>query len=471
MKEETRINIKRLIKEKNIFELKLKSQEIKNNLEKFLLYQKATKIGIYYSKDREVDTREIILNLLQKNKLIFLPKIKKQTLEFKQIKSLSDLESGQFNILEPKKECPSITPPNLDLLIMPCTAIDKNGNRIGKGKGFYDRFLEKNKNLIKICLAFEFQVIPNIKPEQHDQRIDFIATEKRIFKTTNQRTKILDGKKLSEKILLNLKKKITIANIQASLAVILVGNNPASEIYVKKKKEKCKEIGINFNLIRFLESTTNNEIINKIKQLNDDENITGILIQLPLPKHLKTQEIINIISPQKDVDGLTNFNIEKLSTGQETFACCTPKGIITLLEKSKISLENKKIVLIGKGKLVGHPLSLMLKNRNINFSICDKKTKCLQKQTSKADVIITATGAAHLIKTDYIKKNAIIIDAGTAKLNGKIVGDVDFENVINKASKITPTPGGIGPMTIAMLLQNTIKAYYLQNNKAKKSFL
>lgn len=284
------------------------------------------------------------------------------------------------------------------------------------------------------------------------------------MKTKNKSIKcrLLNGKRLAEEILIELRDKIRNYRIKAKIATILIGNNPASEVYVKKKEEKCKALGIDFELIRFKENVSKDEIKMKIEDLNVNKETTGILIQLPLPKNFERDEIINTILPDKDIDGLTSTNKEKLAKGDETLACCTAKGIIKLLEKNKISLRDKKIVIVGYGYLVGQPLSLMLKNRKLKFTICDDRTKNLKEETKKADVLISATGVPYLIKEDYVKEGVIVIDAGIAKLNDKVVGDVDFEGLKKKASWITPVPGGIGPMTVAMVIENILEAYQLQ---------
>ena len=267
--------------------------------------------------------------------------------------------------------------------------------------------------------------------------------------------KLLDGKKLADDIFLGLRRKIKEKMINARLAVIIIGNNPSSKLYVKIKKQKCEEVGIKFELIEFEENTSEKALIRKIIELNSNKETTGILIQLPLPDNINTNKILNTILLEKDVDGLTDAAMKKLENGDEISVCCTPKGIIRLLEQN-IELNHKKIVLVGQGRLVGKPLSLMLKNRNLEFTACDDKTNNLKSETRKADILISATGVPHLIKKDYIKDGVIIVDAGTAELNHKIVGDVDFDDVKNKTSFITPVPGGVGPMTVAMLMENIV---------------
>ncbi len=274
--------------------------------------------------------------------------------------------------------------------------------------------------------------------------------------------KIIDGKGLAGELEEKIKAKIAKLG-KICLATVVVGEEPASQTYVKKKEEACKRVGIEFRIERFKEDATEREIIRKIEELNRDKEITGILVQLPLPKNINSERIINLVSPKKDVDGLTKANMQNLENGDERLVCCTPKGIIRLLEENKIDLRDKKVVIVGYGRLVGKPLSLMLKNRKIDFSICDDKTINLKENTKKADVLISAVGVPNLIREEHVKKGAVIIDAGFTKLNGKVAGDVDFDGVKEKASFITPKIGGVGPMTIVMLLENLISAKMLLN--------
>lgn len=285
----------------------------------------------------------------------------------------------------------------------------------------------------------------------------------RIYKMGYQ---LLDGRKAANEIAEEIKKNVKEKNLKIKLAVILVGNNPASETYLKNKRTRCKEAGIEFELTRFEEDTSEGEITAKIKDLNKDYTITGILVQLPLPKHLNEDYIINLICPEKDVDGLSKANLKSLANNDEKLVCCTPKGILRLLEKNGIDLNHKKIVLVGYGKLVGQPLYMILKNRNLNITICDINTKNNEYEIKQADILVSATGVPHLIRKDSIKDGAIVVDVGISNINGRMIGDVDFEEVKEKASWITPMPGGVGPMTIAMLLENLVKAYELQNKEA-----
>lgn len=271
--------------------------------------------------------------------------------------------------------------------------------------------------------------------------------------------KIMDGKKLSEEILSQLKtrvEKLRAAGIAPRLDIILVGNDAASQIYVRNKIRTSEQIGMKGELHKFPEKTSKEKIITQIKKLNADKSVHGILVQLPLPKHLDEQGILDEISPEKDVDGLTTCSMGKLVAGEAKFEPCTPKGIIRLLENEKIPLEGKNAVVIGRSNIVGKPISLMLLKRNATVTICHSKTKRLQDHTKNADIIVAAVGKAKFIKENMVRKGAIVIDVGINRGSEKIEGDVDFERVKNRVSCITPVPGGVGPMTIAMLLENTI---------------
>lgn len=261
-------------------------------------------------------------------------------------------------------------------------------------------------------------------------------------------TIIMDGKKLSEEIINSLKDKVK----NLGLAVILVGNNPASIIYVNMKEKKMKELEIYFEKHHLDENVDETEIINLINQLNNNDKITGILVQLPLPKKFDKEKILDSISPKKDVDCLTSYNLGKLLKGND-FAPCTPKGIIRLLDEYNINVEGKNIVIINNSNLIGKPLAMMLTNKNATVTICHEKTKNIKEYTLNADIIITATGKHGLITKDMINQ-PIIIDAGISKVNDKIVGDC--LDVKEKSTYITPVPGGVGPMTIAMLIENLL---------------
>lgn len=271
---------------------------------------------------------------------------------------------------------------------------------------------------------------------------------------------ILDGKKLREKILAELKLKIDEYKVKPTLVVILVGENPASKIYVNNKKKTAEKLGINSEVINYPENITEEVLLNKIKELNNDKNVTAILVQLPLPKHISKENVMNTISPDKDVDGFTPYNFGKLFSGEiPTVYPCTPKGILLLLDEYGIDLNGKHAVIIGRSNIVGRPLSQMLLNRNATVTICHSHTKNLEQITKTADVLISAVGK-NIIEGKMLKTGCVIVDVGIFKdENGKTRGDVDFENASNIASYISPVPGGVGPMTITSLMMNTVELF------------
>jgi methylenetetrahydrofolate dehydrogenase (NADP+)/methenyltetrahydrofolate cyclohydrolase len=265
-------------------------------------------------------------------------------------------------------------------------------------------------------------------------------------------TVILDGKKVSSLILEDVKKNIS--NKKRKLATILVGDNYASELYVNIKKKRCESVGMDFELHKFNSDENQDKVIEQIKKLNDDESVTGILVQLPLPISYDTRKVLDSISPTKDVDGLTSSNLGLLMSNKETIVSCTAKAVITLLDNYNISSEGKHVVIIGHSFLVGRPLAEIFLNRGATVTVCHDRTNDLEKHTQLADILVSATGVSHLIKKEMVKQNTIVVDVGISKKNGKLCGDVDFENVKEKSSFITPVPGGIGPMTVAMLVEN-----------------
>lgn len=279
---------------------------------------------------------------------------------------------------------------------------------------------------------------------------------------------IIDGKKLSAEIKEEVKKEVEDlkkSGITPSLATILVGNDPASEIYVNLKHKACEECGINSSIERFSETITEKELLEKIYELNNNKDINGILVQMPLPKHINPARIMNAISPLKDVDGFNPVNSGRIINNDELLAPCTPKGIIYMLERYNIKIEGSEVVIINHSAVVGKPLALMLLNRNATVTVCHVFTKDLKEHTRKADILISAVGKPGLITNDMVKEKGVVIDVGISRINNKVVGDVDFEGVKDKASFITPVPGGVGPMTIAMLLKNTINACKMQIKK------
>lgn len=269
---------------------------------------------------------------------------------------------------------------------------------------------------------------------------------------------IIDGKKIALNIFQELKKEINELNKRLTLCVIQIGDNDASNIYIKLKEKKAKELGIGFKLVKFSEYEEESNIENEIKKLNGNSNITGIIIQLPISNKFNSKRLINLIDPTKDVDGLTNYNRNKLLDNEDCLIPCTPLGIIELLKSYNIVVKGKNVVIVGRSNLVAKPLFSILLNMDATVTMCHSKTANLSNHTKNADILISATGKPHLIKEDMIKENAIVIDVGINKMDGKVVGDVDFDKVKEKCSYITPVPGGVGPMTVIMLMKNILKA-------------
>lgn len=275
---------------------------------------------------------------------------------------------------------------------------------------------------------------------------------------------IVYGNIISDKIKENIKNFIEMSvkngNRQPHLVVIMVGDNQASKVYVSGKNKDCMQVGIK-NTTLYYDDISEEDLISKIKELNDDKTVDGILIQLPLPSHINKDHIFNILNPQKDVDGFTPLNVGKLYLGQDTFVPCTPKGIIKILEYiGYYDLSGKKAVVIGRSNIVGKPIAQLLLNKNATVTICHSKTQNIIEQVRQADIVVSAMGNAKLIKKDWLKENSIVIDVGINRdENNKLCGDVDLEDVIDKVKYITPVPKGVGLLTRAMLLENTIIAY------------
>jgi methylenetetrahydrofolate dehydrogenase (NADP+) / methenyltetrahydrofolate cyclohydrolase len=273
---------------------------------------------------------------------------------------------------------------------------------------------------------------------------------------------IIDGKQIATKKYEEIAKEVErlkTENIIPGLVVILVGDNPASRTYVKNKEKTCKNLGMNSILIELPETVSEEVLLDKIKELNLDETIHGILVQLPLPKHIDEKKVIETISPEKDVDGFHPINIGRMMTGQDSFLPCTPYGVMILLEEMNIPIEGKHVVVIGRSNIVGKPSGQLFLNGNATVTYCHSRTKDLKSITSQADILVAAVGKADFITAEHVKEGAVVIDVGINRnAQGKLCGDVAYEEVKEKAGYITPVPGGVGPMTITMLMYNTLKS-------------
>ncbi len=270
---------------------------------------------------------------------------------------------------------------------------------------------------------------------------------------------IINGKELAKEIRLNLKEIVEKENLSPKLAVILCGDDEASKVYVRNKSKACDEVGIEFEEFLLPSTTTQKELLDLIDKLNQDKEIDGILLQSPIPKGLNIEEAFEKIRPEKDVDGFNPYNVGKLCIGEDGFIPCTPYGIMKMFEKYNINLEGKKAVIVGRSNIVGKPMAQCLLSKNATVTICHSRTKDLKEELKDADVVIAAVGKRNVIKADMIKEGAVVIDVGMNRNDeGKLCGDVDFEEISEKASFITPVPGGVGPMTVAMLMENVVKA-------------
>jgi len=275
--------------------------------------------------------------------------------------------------------------------------------------------------------------------------------------------KIIDGRKIAEYIRSNvsneISKLISINKIQPNIVTVKIGNDPSSDLYLKLRDKACKEVGILSNHIEFKEDVSEKEVLNSLYKLNQDKNVHGILIQLPVPKHIFLDNLINALKPEKDVEGLNPYNIGRTLNGDEFIVPITPLSVLTILENEKTKLEGKNIVIINHSKHVGKPLAALFLNRNATVSVCHIFTRNLKSFTTNADILVSATGVPKLIKNEHIKENAFVIDVGIIKTKDGICGDVDFEEVKEKAGFITPVPGGVGPVTVACSLKNMIKTF------------
>lgn len=284
---------------------------------------------------------------------------------------------------------------------------------------------------------------------------------------------LLDGKILSAKIKEEVKVEVTQIvkekNITPGLAVILVGNDAASATYVASKAKACKDAGIYSVVHEMPESITQEELLDTINMMNNNPKLDGILVQLPLPKHIDTTTVLEAINPLKDVDGFHPYNVGRMVSNLDSFLPATPFGVMRMFEEHNIELSGKDVVVIGSSDIVGKPMASLLINKKATVTVCNSRTKDLKAHTSKADIVIIAVGVPFLLKEDMVKDGAVVIDVGINRLDtGKLVGDADFEGLKNKCSHLTPVPGGVGPMTIAMLLKNTIKAAKLRDKRESK---
>lgn len=288
-------------------------------------------------------------------------------------------------------------------------------------------------------------------------------------------THIIDGKLIAEEILLSIKKeveeKFKLIKLRPKIATVLIGNNPASEIYVKAKLRAAEKVGISPELVIFKEDIDNKKLREIIVSLNKRPDITGILVQLPLPNSLDEQIIFETIDYRKDVDAFGIHNTGLLNHWKSKIMPCTPQGILYILKKYLKDLSGKKAVIIGRSIIVGRPMASILIRENCTVTITHSKTINIKEECLQADILIAATGLPHLVKADWVKKNAFVVDVGISRVNNKLVGDVDFESTKGIASFITPVPGGIGPLTVANLLLNTLKLYLIQNNLSSDAFI
>ena len=281
-------------------------------------------------------------------------------------------------------------------------------------------------------------------------------------------TTILDGKKLRDKKITLLKEELLKINNKLGLVVIQVGEDEASKVYVRQKEKLAKNLGYYFKHKKFASNISNEELISYVNYLNNLDNVDGIIVQMPLPKHIDASLIQNSISPYKDVDGLTEINHGKLVHNENTIFPCTPKGIIDLLDEYNVPITGSNVVIIGRSILVGKPLSLMLTNKDATVTLLHSKSKNIEYYTKNADILIAAIGKKHFIKEDMVKDNSTIIDVGINRENGKLYGDVDYDNVYSKVDFITPVPGGVGPMTVYELMNNVYIAHNLRKKVLKK---
>ena len=276
---------------------------------------------------------------------------------------------------------------------------------------------------------------------------------------------ILDGKKIKNEILDELKNEVSELTEKPNFVVIQVGDNPASNVYIKQKAKMAEYVGYGYKHLKLAEDITEKELLSEIDKLNKDKNVHGILVQMPLPEQIDTNKVQNAVLPEKDVDGLSDMNAGKLFHSKDALFSCTPYGVMEILKRYNISIEGRHAVIVGRSNLVGKPMSVMLTNAGATVTLCHSKTKDLMMHTKMADILIVCVGKPKMITSEMVSEGTIVIDVGINRLADGLCGDVDYENVANKCSYITPVPGGVGPMTVAMLGQNVLKAYQMQKEK------
>lgn len=276
---------------------------------------------------------------------------------------------------------------------------------------------------------------------------------------------ILNGNEIKQEILNDLKNEVIFLDEKPKLVVIQVGNDEASNVYIKQKVKMCDYVGYDYEHIKLEDSVSTDDVLELINRLNKDKEVNGILVQMPLPDHIDTSLVQNAVLPEKDVDGLSDLNSGMLMHQKDALYPCTPYGVIEILKRYDITITSKNVTIVGRSNLVGKPLALLMLNEGATVTMCHSKTKNLEEFTRKADILVVATGKKHLVNSDMVKNGAIVIDVGITKENGKLYGDVDFDSVKDKVEYITPVPGGVGPMTVAMLASNVLKAYKMQRGK------
>jgi methylenetetrahydrofolate dehydrogenase (NADP+) / methenyltetrahydrofolate cyclohydrolase len=277
--------------------------------------------------------------------------------------------------------------------------------------------------------------------------------------------KIIDGKKMADAILEKAKKEVARLSPKPCLAIVLVGDDPASQVYTKRKSDDCRKVGMLSLTVRLPAGASEAEIISQVRALSQDESVDGLLVQLPLPSGIDEDKILSEVSPEKDVDGFHPQNFGSMALGSGTLAPCTPKGVVYMLKQSGVKLEGKHAVVIGRSRIVGKPLALLLLDEDCTVTVCHSKTRDLAAITRSADIICSAVGKPGTVRADMIREGAVVIDIGTSREGEKLKGDVDFDSVKEKASLITPVPGGVGPMTRAMLVMNTLQCYRQRRGK------